>query len=275
MSLRKSPQLTPALLAAARNNAQHSTGPRSPAAKQNVKLNGLKHGGYVADENRRHAMLALGEDPEKLQTLTEELMSAYGPGDALWQKQVEDLAWLYSRRDRLERVQEDGLRRRALQAIDGWQHHRQQETARVSFDSSQHVMIDVDLPDSNDRGVTLRKTISYLEMNELCGNVIENKGSQYLAGGEGQDSDAKFEVSGSRREALWSAAACRRFCVSSSARGAAGTSFHRPKPSAGSDFPARESDIPSVDGLHSKNNFLSVQLRKCREEGKKEFFKIE
>jgi hypothetical protein len=38
MSLRKSPQLTPALLAAARNNAQHSTGPRSAAAKQNSKL---------------------------------------------------------------------------------------------------------------------------------------------------------------------------------------------------------------------------------------------
>ena len=39
MSLRKSPQLTPALLAAARHNGQHSTGPRSPAAKQNSKLN--------------------------------------------------------------------------------------------------------------------------------------------------------------------------------------------------------------------------------------------
>jgi len=35
MSLRKSPQLTPALFAAARQNAQHSTCPRSPAAKQN------------------------------------------------------------------------------------------------------------------------------------------------------------------------------------------------------------------------------------------------
>ena len=163
MSLRKSPELTPALLAAARQNAQHSTGPRSPAAKQNVKLNALKHGAYVADENRHKTMLALGEDPEQLQTLTEELMSAYGPGDALWQKQVEDLAWLYSRRDRLERVQ-DGLRRRALQAIDGWQHHRQQEMARVTFDSSQHVMINVDLPDSSDRGVMLRKTISYLEL---------------------------------------------------------------------------------------------------------------
>jgi hypothetical protein len=51
MSLRKSPQLTPELLAAARQNAQHSTGPRSPAAKQNSKLNALKHGAYVADEN--------------------------------------------------------------------------------------------------------------------------------------------------------------------------------------------------------------------------------
>jgi hypothetical protein len=45
MSLRKSPQLTPALLAAARANAQHSTGPRSAAAKQNSKLNALNLGG--------------------------------------------------------------------------------------------------------------------------------------------------------------------------------------------------------------------------------------
>jgi len=80
MSLRKSPQLTPALLAAARQNAQHSTGPRSPAAKQNSKLNALKHGGHVADENRSQAMLALGEDPEQFQTLTEELMSAFAGG---------------------------------------------------------------------------------------------------------------------------------------------------------------------------------------------------
>ena len=41
MSLRKSPELKPALLAAARANAQHSTGPRSPAAEQNSKLNAL------------------------------------------------------------------------------------------------------------------------------------------------------------------------------------------------------------------------------------------
>jgi len=163
MSLRKSPQLTLALLAAARSNAQHSTGPRSAAAKQNSKLNALKHGGRVRDENRCLAMLALGEDPEQFQTLTEELMSAFGPGDALWEKQVEDLAWLYCRRERLERAQA-GLRRRALQAIDDWQHRRRQEMAHVTFDASQHEMLDVHLSDSTDRGVTLRRTLSFLEL---------------------------------------------------------------------------------------------------------------
>ena len=53
MSLRKSPQLTPALLAAARQNAQHSTGPRSAAAKQNSKLNALKHGVPPRRDQRR------------------------------------------------------------------------------------------------------------------------------------------------------------------------------------------------------------------------------
>jgi hypothetical protein len=163
MSLRKSPQLTPALLAAARKNAQHSTGPRSAAAKQNSKLNALKHGGRVRDENRCQAMLALGEDPEQLQTLTEELMSAFGPGDAFWEKQIEDLAWLYSRRERLERAQ-DGLKRRALQAIDDWQHRRRQEMARVTFDASQHEMLNVNLSESTDRGVALKKILSFLEL---------------------------------------------------------------------------------------------------------------
>jgi hypothetical protein len=119
MSLRKAPQLTPQLLAAARNNARHSTGPRSPAAKRNSKLNALKHGAYVSDENQRQAMRALGEDPEQFQTLIQELRSAFGPGDALWEKQIEDLAWLYWRRKRLERAQ-DGLRRRALQGVEDW-----------------------------------------------------------------------------------------------------------------------------------------------------------
>jgi hypothetical protein len=163
MSLRKAPQLTPQLLAAARNNARHSTGPRSPAAKRNSKLNALKHGAYVSDENQRQAMRALGEDPEQFQTLIQELRSAFGPGDALWEKQIEDLAWLYWRRKRLERAQ-DGLRRRALQGVEDWQHRRRQEMARVTFDASQHEMLDANLSGSTDRGVGLRRTLSFLEV---------------------------------------------------------------------------------------------------------------
>ena len=163
MSLRKSPQLTPALLAAARANAQHSTGPRSPAAKQNIKLNALKHGGRVSDENRCLAMHALGEDPQEFENLQQELRSAFGPGDALWEKQIDDLTWLYWRRERLERAQA-GLKRRALQGIDDWQHRRRQEMARVTFDASQHEMLDVHLSESTDRGVTLRRTLSFLEL---------------------------------------------------------------------------------------------------------------
>jgi hypothetical protein len=163
MSLRKSPQLTPALLAAARQNAQHSTGPRSAAAKQNSKLNALKHGGRVSDENRYQAMLALGEDPQEFENLKQELRSAFGPGDALWEKQIDDLTWLYWRRERLERA-EEGLTRRATQGIEDWQHRRQQEMARITFDASQHEMLDVNLSDSTDRGVTLRRTLSFLEL---------------------------------------------------------------------------------------------------------------
>src|SRR5208337_3954980 len=63
----------------------------------------------------------------------------------------------------LERAQE-GLKRRALQAIDDWQHRRQQEMARATFDASQHEMLDVNLSESTDRGVTLRRTLSFLEL---------------------------------------------------------------------------------------------------------------
>jgi hypothetical protein len=47
-------------------------------------------------------------------------MTAFGSGDALWEKQVEDLARLNWRRERLERVQE-GVMRRAMQAVEAEQ----------------------------------------------------------------------------------------------------------------------------------------------------------
>jgi hypothetical protein len=68
------------LLAAARQNAPHSTGPRSAAAKQNSKLNALKRGAYVGllhrfsdpmyhdaqqtDEEERQSLRKIGFDYE-------------------------------------------------------------------------------------------------------------------------------------------------------------------------------------------------------------------
>jgi hypothetical protein len=44
MSLCKPTRLTPARLDAARRNAQRSTGPRTQAGKQRMRMNALKHG---------------------------------------------------------------------------------------------------------------------------------------------------------------------------------------------------------------------------------------
>ena len=163
MSLRKSQQLTPPRLAAARQNAQQSTGPRSAAGKQQIKMNALKHGAYAAPENHHDVMRALGEDPEKYETLKRELMLTYGPGDALWQQQLEDLAKLYWRRQRLERMQ-TGLMRRALREVEERQHQREQEMAVASFPASRLEMLEVGLPQFPDPGVRARQRLSYLEL---------------------------------------------------------------------------------------------------------------
>jgi len=92
MSLNKSPQLTPELLAAKRGNAQVSTGPRTSPGKRHSKMNALKHGQYATPQNHQQTMLALGEE---FKNLKQELMTSFGPGDALWEKQIDDLAKLY------------------------------------------------------------------------------------------------------------------------------------------------------------------------------------
>jgi hypothetical protein len=163
MSLRKSPELTPELLAAARQNGQRSTGPTSDAGKENSRLNALKHGQRASPENHSLVMLALAEDPQEFDDLKLELMTTYGPGDALWEKQIDDLARLYWRRQRLERAQE-GMMRRALLAVEEWQHRRRQEIAGATFGPAQAHMLDIDMPDSADPGVRLRKLLSYLEI---------------------------------------------------------------------------------------------------------------
>jgi hypothetical protein len=80
-------------------------------------MNALQHGCDAAPENDAAVMRALGEDPEHYAALKRDLATAYGPGDAFWDRQTEDLARLYWRRNRLERM-ETGLMRDALEAVE-------------------------------------------------------------------------------------------------------------------------------------------------------------
>jgi hypothetical protein len=161
MSLRKSPELTPELVEAARRNAQHATGPRTEIGKEKVKMNAVKHGFYSAAENHELTMLALGEDPQEYKALIEQLMTSYGPGDELWCRQIEDLAKLYWRRSRLERMQ-TGFMRRALLRVEEWQERREIEMASATFDASQPEMLGISVAEPTDLGVRLRKTLSAL-----------------------------------------------------------------------------------------------------------------
>ncbi|HXX23494.1 MAG TPA: hypothetical protein VEO19_10110, partial [Terriglobia bacterium] len=161
MSVRKPPQLTPELLASARRNAQYSTGPHSEAGRQHSKLNALKHGERAAPENHYEVMRALGEDPQRFEKLKQELAASFGPGDALWDQQLEDLAKLYWRRNRIERM-ETGLMRRALEAVEERQRARRKEIAAATFDPSRSAAIDIDLGQPTDPCVRLRMLLSLL-----------------------------------------------------------------------------------------------------------------
>ncbi len=159
-SLRKSTCLTPQRLDAARRNSQRSTGPRSEAGKERMKMNAVKHGCDATPENEAAVMRALGEDPERYADLQRELSTTYGPGDALWDQQVADLGRLYWRRNRIERMQ-TGLMRRALQQVEERQRTRRRQMAAVTFDASK-VPIDLKMGEPKERCVQLRLLLSQL-----------------------------------------------------------------------------------------------------------------
>jgi len=102
MSLRKSPRITPAMLAANRSNALRSTGPRTAAGKQAMRFNALKHGGYAAPSNHCTVMRRLGEDPRVFERFKQEIAAALGPEGATSPLQVEYVAREYWRRERLK-----------------------------------------------------------------------------------------------------------------------------------------------------------------------------
>ena len=137
-------------------------GPAAKPVKQRMQMNALKHGCDAAPANDAAIMRALGEDPARYEALKQELSTDYGPGDTLRDRQIEDLARLYWRRERLERMQ-TGLMRRALQAVEERQRERRREIAAVTFDSSCWAAIDaVDVGGSDDPSVRWRLQLSLL-----------------------------------------------------------------------------------------------------------------
>jgi hypothetical protein len=124
-------------------------------------MNALKHGCDAAPENEAAVMRALGEDPERYAALKRELATAYGPGDALWDHQLEDLAKLYWRRNRIERM-ETGLMRRALQAVEERQRTRRDQIAAATFDASSTLATDLKLGVPTEPCARLRQQLSRL-----------------------------------------------------------------------------------------------------------------
>jgi hypothetical protein len=124
-----------------------------------MKLNALKHGCDAAPENEAAVMRALGEDPERYAALNQELATAYGPGDALWERQIDDLARLYWRRDRIERM-ETGLMRDALEQVEERRGVLARALADVTFEPSQCEAVALDLPKPTHPLVRLRMLIS-------------------------------------------------------------------------------------------------------------------
>ena len=79
MSLRRSPRLTPAVLAANRANARKSTGPRSERGKARAGLNGLKHGRYAVDLAQRLARAGYPESEARWHAIRARIAQTFGP----------------------------------------------------------------------------------------------------------------------------------------------------------------------------------------------------
>ena len=133
MGLTKPPIVTERKATANQQNAQHSTGPRTEAGKQNSSLNGLVHGLY-SNARTYAAMVALGESPLEFERHRARLQRRWGFGlDPLIDSETDELAWLLWRKKRVEGARDSILVARKEQA-DTESRRRQREHIRDTVD---------------------------------------------------------------------------------------------------------------------------------------------
>ncbi len=136
MGLTKSPTVTEKKVAANRQNAQKSTGPQTEAGKQNSSLNGLVHGLY-SQARTYAAMVALGENPVEFERHRARLHASWGFGlDPLFDAEIDELAWLLWRKQRVEGARDSILVARKEQA-DTEGRRREREYIRDSMDQEE------------------------------------------------------------------------------------------------------------------------------------------
>jgi len=86
-------------IAANRENAKKSTGPKTPAGKAASSRNALRHGLYSTD------LVLPSEDFEEFKAFARRLNEAYAPRDALEEEVVRDIVMVRVRLRRFERVE--------------------------------------------------------------------------------------------------------------------------------------------------------------------------
>lgn len=92
MPLRRSPQLTPALLAANRRNALKSTGPRTVRGRARVAMNSLKHGRYARHLHHRLLRADRWELAQLYRKIRSAICQAFVPLDAAQYRGCESMA---------------------------------------------------------------------------------------------------------------------------------------------------------------------------------------
>ena len=137
MGLIKPSIVTEKKAAASRRNAQqYSTGPRTEAGKERSRLNAQRHGIYSTIRTRV-AMLELGEDPAQFDALCDRLRTCYGyDHDPLIAVEVDELAWLLWRKQRLERGR-DAILAEAKRKADTEARRREREHRRDTLDEEE------------------------------------------------------------------------------------------------------------------------------------------